>query len=116
MGSNRYGGGLGIQAFDELEKDLAITDERELVQFAEAKLGVELEDFLASPVGRYVIGRARHEIEDFNDWALSDQAMPEQFQQRRANALAARTLISWLSEQVAAGLAAEAQLKNPQQG
>lgn len=118
MASNRYGGGIGAQAFDDLEKNLEFHERHELIAYAEARLGIELEDFVASPIGRFVVGRAQQDIGDFIDWALSDDAAanPHLFVERRAKALAARTLVGWLSEQIASGLTATQQLNRTEQG
>lgn len=116
MASNRFGGDLGVQALEEMESAIEFTEERQVLQYAEAKLGLEIEDFLATNVGRFIVGRARQDIEEFTDWSLSEDADPSEFAKRRAKALAARTLVGWLSEQVAAGLAAEQQLNHPEQG
>lgn len=116
MASNRYGGGMGVQSFDDLEKHLEFTEEGHLLRYAEAKLGVQIEDFVASPVGRYVIGAARQEISDFIDWALSEDCIEEEFKQRRAKALAARTLVGWFAERVASGLSAEQSLRESERG
>lgn len=116
MASNRFGGGIGVQAFDELEQNIEFTERREVLAYAEARLGIELEEFLASPIGRFVAGRAQQEVGEFIDWAMSDEATPEQFMERRAKALAARTLIGWLSEQIVTGLSATQQLTQDPQG
>lgn len=116
MGFNRYGGGLGVQSFDDLEKHLEFVEEGQLLRYAEAKLGVQIEEFVASPIGRFVIGSARQEIGEFIDWALSDDCNAEEFKQRRAKALAARTLVGWFAEQVASGLSAEQSLRESERG
>lgn len=116
MGSNRYGGGVGVQSFEDMERELEFVEERQVLQYAEAKLGVQIEDWAASPVGRFVVGSAKQEISAFMDWALSQDARAEEFEQRRAKALAARTLVQWFSEQVLAGLSAEKQLRASEQG
>lgn len=116
MAFDRMVRGLGVQSFDDLEKDLEIRNEREALAYAEAKLGIELEAFASSTVGRYVVGRAREEIEEFLTWSLSEEATPAQFMERRAKALAARTLVGWLAEQVKDGLTATQQLNQNEQG
>jgi hypothetical protein len=95
-----------IQAFGD-----TITDASERLAFADAIVGVEVEKWAQSTQGRYVIGRAAIEVREFIDWALSQDADPTEFVQRRAKALAARTLVTWLTEQILSGRTSEQQLQ-----
>lgn len=88
-----------------------LSDPAEKLLFADAVLGHELQLWAKSQVGRYVIGRAKIEVIEFLEWSLSDDATPDKFEQRRAKALAARTLLQWTLEQVQAGSAAEHSLE-----
>ena len=87
-----------------------IVDPQERVLFADAVLGHEAQLWLKSPMGRFIAGRAKEELDDFVVWAMSADATAEEFPQRRARALAARTLLAWTTEQIEAGVAAEYRL------
>lgn len=79
--------------------------------FAEAKLGIDCETFMASDVGRYLVGRAtaeieaaRDELEEFNS---SDAAGVRAIQNRIWRA---KSVLQWLEDAVQNGRAAEHQL------
>lgn len=81
--------------------------------FAEAKLGIECETFMASDIGRFFIGRAENEIEAAQ--SLLEQCDPENAKEVRAlqnRIWRARSITDWLQEAINNGHMAEEQLRN----
>lgn len=88
-----------------------MVDDAQRVLLADIQVGMELEDWISSNAGRYIVGCARDEVRDFLNWALSGDASAEKFMQMRAKALAARTLIQWTAEQIISGRNSQRQLQ-----
>ena len=59
-----------------------------------AQLGVEMEEFILSKVGRHLIGEAQTLVAVFKDWVM-DHPLPEskEFQRRHMQAMAAEMLL-----------------------
>lgn len=95
--------------------ELDPNDETDLL-FTEAVIGVEMEKFITSPHGRFLYLRAKEEIKKFTEWAMSPDSKKEEFEGRRLPAVAALTVIRWVSEAIAGGRNAEKQLEQRQDG
>lgn len=84
----------------------------EQLLFAEARLGLDVESFLASQVGRYLIGRADAEAEsallDLADIDPEDAKAVRTAQNRHK---LARSVRQWLEEAIEAGRLAEDALR-----
>lgn len=80
--------------------------ESERLMLARVAVGMNIETFLATDTGRFIVGRMQQEVTDFVQWALSDEASAETFEKARAKALAARTAVEWMLDQVTDGRAA----------
>jgi len=79
---------------------------------AEAMLGRDAEEFLATDIGRYLVGRAQIEADE----AMAKLKRTASWRRRRITELQAEiwraeSLRSWLGELVASGKAAEAALE-----
>lgn len=92
--------------------DVAIANASQRVLIARAQVGIELETFMASDVGRYLTGKAVEAATEFVHWALSEQASAETFEKERAKALAARQALQWTFDQVVDGHAALRELQD----
>src|SRR5262245_47938803 len=82
------------------------------VKLAEVKLGLEVEDFVRSPVGRYLLGRAAIEVKAATE--VLKKADPEDAKAVRAaqNRIALmESFEKWLEDAIGNGNNAEAQLK-----
>jgi hypothetical protein len=81
---------------------------------AEAILGRDAEEFLASELGRYLIGRADQEIEEAQD-ALAKVSpwRRNRIRDLQAQIWRAKSVKGWLAELVTNGKAAEAALDEP---
>jgi len=75
--------------------------------FAEFELGGEVEDFLKSAVGRYVLGVATQEIQE----AVSNMLDEHTYAAELRKAQRARDAVRWLIEAVQAAKAAELKLR-----
>jgi len=78
---------------------------------ANVALGIEIEAWLQSEVGRFIVARAAEVTEQFIAWTLSADSKPEQFAAKRAEALAARQALVWACEQVAEAQRIETQIR-----
>ena len=94
-----------LKGFDTASLDIS---ERQML--ADAQIGIELEHWMKTPEGAYIVGRAREEMALFLDWCLSDDADPTKFAHQRMKALAAKQVVEWTLDQIRVGQAAEAQL------
>lgn len=89
-----------------------MSDSHEKVLVATASLGVEAEVFLASDLGRYLLGRAEKELEDAR--TRLETASPldtETLRVLQDQAWRARSFRQWLGELVSDGKAAHGQLE-----
>lgn len=83
-------------------------NDQERIYFAEAHLGEQARDFLLSPIGRYLHGRAKQTVALGKDTlaAIEDPTTPEgvkiwkQTKQEMANA---ETFMSWLADAMVNG-------------
>ena len=85
--------------------------------FAEAKLGIAVEEWLASDVGKYMKGRAEGELEEIKrklielpEW----QSSTAKQLQDRAKML--QTMMSWLAQAIDNGHASEMALQEAESG
>lgn len=77
--------------------------------FAEAALGRDVEEFISSDVGRYLIGRCQQEIQDAQEkLAIVSPWRRNRIKQLQNEIWRARSVIGWLQEIVSAGKQAEA--------
>lgn len=94
----------GIEFVDEKEREL----------FARARLGVEVEDFLMTNVGRYLHGRAKIEMQQAEKDALESD--PDTFWGRRKlrkareKARCARNFVVWCADAIVDGKHADQEL------
>jgi len=94
--------------------DLVVTD-RERLLIAEGRMGIEVERFLKSEVGRLLHGRAKQEIEEAKAELMGCD--PNTFWGRRKikklqnRALIAQWFMSWCVEAIMDGRNAEIQLQ-----
>lgn len=84
------------------------TSKEDKFLFAEAQVGYELEKFLSTNVGRYLVGRAEGVIAEFNEWVLA-QPSPDtdEFKKRHLDARAMQAMIGFINEAVNNGKHAE---------
>lgn len=100
---------------DERFKDLRFIDQAEATYFAQAQLGDDVRAFLTSPVGKYLHGCAKQELEAVRD-AMED-FNPNSFWGRRKlrklqiRAKAARMFMAWCAEAITQGEMSYQQLK-----
>lgn len=88
----------------------------EEILFAEAVLGKEAEEFLASQVGRYLVGRAeQEEREALNLLATVSPWRRNRIRQLQCDVAVARSIKGWLAEMITAGNAAMHQLELSQE-
>ncbi|MFA6125435.1 hypothetical protein [Sphingomonas sp.] len=71
--------------------------------YADANLGIEMEQFEHHNVGKYLTARARQEIKDFNNWCCTPGSEPAEFAQKRIPAVAAVMALAWIKEAIANG-------------
>lgn len=95
-------------------ENIDFTDEKEREYFAEAQLGHQTREFLHSPVGRFLHGRAKLALEAARREALeidpdSEDALTR-LRKLREEAAVARKFMTWCAETIENGLAAEVQL------
>jgi len=86
----------------DLVNTLAFADDRERTLFAKAQLGVQIREFLVSPTGRYLHGRAQQEIEACKNEAIECSA-DSFFGRRKLKKIQTRceiaqNFISWLAD------------------
>ena len=96
-----------MAAAEERVRDVQFVDKAEQQYFAQAKIGNDVYDFLHSPVGRYLHGCAKQEVEELRD-AL-EKCNPDTFWGRRkirrlqVKAKAARYFMTWCAEAIQVG-------------
>lgn len=79
--------------------------------FAEAALGRDVEEFISSDVGRYLLGRCEQDIKDAQDkLAVVSPWRRNRIKQLQNEIWRAKSIVRWLSEIVSAGKQAEAVL------
>jgi len=80
--------------------------------FKEAKLGISVEEWLSTDVGRYVMGRAKGELSEISiDLLAAPEWSSKTANDLRQRAAALQMLIGWLDEAISNGRISEAQLK-----
>lgn len=105
---------MSAKADNVIEYDFL--NEQERLYFAEARLGIEVEKFLKSDVGRYLHGRARQEYEEAKELML--ECNPSTLLGRRKirklqnKAQTAARFMQWCAEGIANGRGAEVQLED----
>ena len=80
--------------------------------FAEAKLGIQMDEWLSTDVGRYVTGRAKNELEGIQIKLLSIPAWQEdsaKHLQQKAQGL--QQMMGWLTDAINNGHASELALQ-----
>lgn len=78
--------------------------------FRIARLGIEVEAWFRTPIGRYVLERAEREVEEaFSQWLDTDPDHQDPGLHRRANA--ARDAVAWLNDAISDGEAAHRDLQ-----
>lgn len=94
---------------------LASTSEGSDLQlaFAEARFGVTVEEFLASDIGRYLLGRADAELDDAR--TLLETVTPEQLRAVQLKAAVPRAFKSWLEDALINGHVAEDYLRKAEE-
>jgi len=87
-------------------------DEESRVRYADARVGMQVETFLRSEVGQYLIGRAEQQENDAIEALIALDSWHFLKIRKARNAIAvARSLREWLSDAVQAGIAAGANLQ-----
>ena len=82
---------------------------------AEAALGRDAEEFLASDIGRYIIGRCEHEIAEAQEQLASVSPWRRnRIRQLQNEVWRARSVRQWIAELVIRGREAEKQLEQQQ--
>ena len=91
----------------DLINTLDFVDQNERRHFAQAQLGEQVREFLCSPAGRYLHGRAKMELQEVKDKAL--ECNPYSFFGRRKlkkiqhQAGIARAFMTWCSDAITDG-------------
>jgi len=76
------------------------------------KFGIEVEMFLQTPIGKYLVGRAHEELDAARDaLELVNAVDIQEVRQLQVKAYMARSFDKWLAEAVQEGWNAEAHLK-----
>lgn len=95
-------------------ENIHFVNERERMYFAEASLGIEVQQFLESTVGRYLHGCAKQEYDQARSDAFElDPYTPEgkkKWQELQNKARAAEHFMRWCVEAIQAGKNAEMML------
>jgi hypothetical protein len=75
--------------------------EEEELLVAEARLGLQAKEFLKSPIGRYMVGRADKAREEaFEAWTTADPSNEQLISELQFRARLPALVIGWLSEAV----------------
>jgi len=75
-------------------------EETELL-IAEARLGLQTREFLSSPLGRYISGRANKAKEEaFEAWAIADPADVDTIRELQFRARLPSLVMTWLDEAI----------------
>jgi len=86
-------------------------DERDLL-YAEAKLGVQCKEFLKTPVGKLIIGRAEKAHEEaFEAWIGCDPNDPESIRELQFRARLPLLISQWLEQAINQATLAEENLQ-----
>lgn len=97
----------------DLREDSSPVDLSDDAQFQEARLGLQCQAFISSDVGRYLVGRAEGEIEQYRD--QMEQADPTNDAPGTAKVLLEirirRLLLTYLADAIHNGRAAEAEIR-----
>lgn len=90
--------------------------EHDDVTMAEAKFGIEVERFLSSDIGRYLIGRAEgEEHEALQILAEVDPHDSNEIERQQNQIWRARSIQQWLVQAVQAGLMAQHQIETEEE-
>jgi hypothetical protein len=82
------------------------------VTMAEARFGIEVEQFLSSDIGRYMVGRAENEEhEALQALAQVDPIDAKKVERLQNQVWRARSIQQWLAQAVQAGLMAQHQIE-----
>jgi len=99
---------------EESLNKIKFVDDRERLHFATARLGIQTIDFLNSPTGRYLHGRAKQQLEECKEEAI--QCNPLSFFGRRKllkiqhRAKLAESFMSWCADIITEGEMSEQEL------
>lgn len=86
-------------------------DEKELL-FAEVKLGLQTREFLKTPVGKYIIGRAAKAKEEaFVLWSECNPADTESIRELQFRARLPDLVVEWLDQAINQAQHAESNLQ-----
>jgi hypothetical protein len=105
-----------VSSSNDYINSLAFVDEQERMHFAKAQLGEQVRDFLASPAGRYLHGRAKQLLDECQANALDCNA--DSFFGRRKlkryqrDAEVAKMFMSWCAEAIVEGEMSFRELQN----
>lgn len=78
-----------------------------------ATFGRQVEQFLESDIGDFLVTRAKKQIEEaIQDLKVADPFKPEEVQKLQNRIIVAESIIDWLGEAIAAGHSALEELKN----
>lgn len=81
--------------------------------YAEARLGVEIEKFLPTNVGRYLVGRAEQELVEAHQ--AMEKCSPDELQELQNKAWRAKSFADWLAEAINNGRSAEFELNKQEE-
>lgn len=91
----------------ELVNKLDFVDSKERVLFAKAQLGEQAREFLATPVGRYLHGRAQQDMDDVKDQLLGTNVDSffgrRKFRRLQSKAECARMFMAYLVDAITEG-------------
>jgi len=86
-------------------------NERDIL-FAEAKLGVQIREFLNTPVGKYVSGRAEKSREEaFTTWMSCNPQDAETIRELQFRARVPDLVMQWLDQAMSQAIHAEETLR-----
>lgn len=94
---------------DEVDySQIEFINDQERIYFAEAHLGEQARDFLLSPIGRYLHGRAKQVVDLGKDTlaAIEDPTTPEGvkiWKQTKRDMANAETFMAWLADAMVNG-------------
>lgn len=92
--------------------DLSEANDLQLA-FAEARFGVTVEEFLASEIGRYLMGRADADLEEAR--TQLETVTPDQLRAAQLKAAVPRAFKSWLEDALINGHVAEDYLRQTEE-
>jgi hypothetical protein len=86
------------------------------LRLAEVRLGLDTEQFLKTPVGRYLLGRAEHDAQDAIDRLKTvDAADANAVRKAQGDAILVERFMAWLNDAIMNGRNAEEQLEQGHQ-